>query len=405
MPWATTNGEMMRREVQVAIVGGGPAGASAALELVRRGVDAMVLERSDGTGNPVGECLAPTINPLLHRLGIDRALPRSRALPSHGNRSSWGGDGAAMERDFLREPYGHGWHLDRPAFNVTLLESVAAAGVPVWRQARVGSLNRTPAGWTIGVDLPGEAQTVTAESLIDASGRAAVVARQLGVRRRRFDSQVAVATVLEQAAGVTPPHDATTLIEAAETGWWYAALLPDGRLAATFFTDPDLLARSGVWRPAAWWRLLRASDLLWDCVSRNGYEIPERIQTLPTGSWLLAELAGEGWIATGDAAAAYDPLSSHGIGSALAGGEQAAAALAATIQGDTAALPSYAARLRTGYAKYLWLRHAYYADERRWPNAPFWTRRQGETRESIDMKLASISNRPPRAMLGGRSRH
>ena len=39
------------------------------------------------------------------------------------------------------------------------------------------------------------------------------------------------------------------------------------------------------------------------------------------------------------------------------------------------------AKVRTGYAKYLWLRHAYYTDERRWPDPPFWARRHGETRE------------------------
>jgi flavin-dependent dehydrogenase len=90
---------------------------------------------------------------------------------------------------------------------------------------------------------------------------------------------------------------------------------------------------------------------------------------------LLTEPAGEGWAAAGDAAAAYDPLSSHGIGSALAGGRQAAATLVAALQGDAAALPAYGEGHRAGYARYLWSRHAYYADERRWPDAPFWKRR------------------------------
>jgi flavin-dependent dehydrogenase len=296
-----------------------------------------------------------------------------------------------VDRDFLREPFGHGWHLNRPAFNMTLLEEVAAAGIPVWRETRVEALERNRTGWTIEVDLREGARTIAAEWLIDASGRGAVVARHLGIRRRRFDSQVAVAAQLEQAASITPLHDATTLIEATETGWWYAALLPDGRLAVTFFTDSDLLARSGAWRPASWWRLLRASDLVWGLIYRNGYGMPGRIQTVPAGSWLLAELTGERWIAAGDAAASFDPLSSHGIGSALAGGQQAAAALAATIQGDATALSAYTTRIRTGYAKYLWLRHAYYADERRWPDATYWIRRHGETGESlesVDLKSA-----------------
>ena len=102
----------------------------------------MLLEQSDGSGSPVGECLAPSANPLLQRLGLDGVLRASGALPSYGNRSSWGGDGALADRDFLREPLGHGWHLDRPAFNRALLDAVEAAGVSVWRQNRVTSLER-----------------------------------------------------------------------------------------------------------------------------------------------------------------------------------------------------------------------------------------------------------------------
>jgi flavin-dependent dehydrogenase len=387
----------------VAIIGGGPAGVSAALELTRRGVATIVLERSGGAGNPVGECLAPTINPLLHRLRLEGALTASGALPSHGNRSAWGGDGAPIERDFLREPFGHGWHLDRPAFNAALLQTAEAAGVLVWRHARVLSLARDAGDWEIDIELPDGVRTISAAWLIDASGRAAVVARNLGVRRRRFDTQVAVVASLEQSAGVAPLQDATTHIEAEESGWWYAALLPDQRLTVTCFTDPDLLATSGVWRPDAWWRQLAASHLVWEAVSRHQYAVPERIQTVPAGSLLLPNPAGERWVAAGDAAATFDPLSSHGIGSALAGGEHAAAALASAIAGDVAALPAYAARVRTGYAKYLWLRHAYYADERRWPDAPFWVRRHSETREPTALESDSKPNRPPSAMLGGRS--
>jgi flavin-dependent dehydrogenase len=360
----------------VAVIGGGPAGASAALELTRRGIETRLLERSVGSGSLVGECLAPSANSLLHRLGLDEVMLACGALPSYGNRSSWGRDGDPADRDFLRDALGHGWHLDRPAFNAALLDAVEAAGVPVWRQTRVATLTRAGGIWTIGTASPGGARTLHASVLVDASGRAAVVARRQAVRRRAFDTQIAAVAILEGDGRPAQLHDATTLIEAAACGWWYAALLPDRRLAVAWFTDPDLLSRSAAWRPPGWWNLLQESELVRNAVASHGYGMPERIRVLAAGSSLLTRSTGDGWIAAGDAAAAFDPLSSHGIGSALASGTRAARAVAATLAGDGTVGAAYAERLRADYARYLWDRHAYYADEQRWPDSPFWARRR-----------------------------
>ncbi len=361
----------------VAIIGGGPAGASAALELARLEVETVLLEAGDGCGSPVGECLAPSANPLLQQLGLHDLLRTSGALPSYGNRSSWGGDGAPVERDVLRDPHGNGWHLDRPAFNRALLDAVDTAGVTVCRQHRVSSLERAGGAWQVGITSPEVGAELTAGMLVDASGRRSVVARREGVRRRIVAGQVAAVAFLDADRHAEPFHGATTTIEAAEDGWWYAALLPNRQLAVAWFTDPDLLAASGAWRPAGWWEWLGRSDLVGRLVAQHGYGIPSKVSILAAGSSVLTQPVGNGWIAAGDAAAAYDPLSSHGIGSALAGGQRAARAVAATLGGDKRAFPAYRERLLAGYARYLCTRHAYYWDERRWPGTPFWSRRHG----------------------------
>ena len=358
------------------VIGGGPAGASVALTLARLGIDTVLLEQTNGSGNAVGECLAPSINPLLQRLGLEDVLPACGAVPSYGNRSSWGGDGTVGERTFLHEPFGHGWHLDRPAFNATLIDAVEAAGMSVWRQTRAASLARVDGTWKIGTTSPAGPRTLRAGILVDASGRHALVARRERVRRRAFDVQVAALAVLDHKVCTSEFHDATTLIAAAEEGWWYTALLPNRLLAVAWFTDPDLLAASAAWRPSAWWDRLREQNLIWNLISSYGYERPDEVRVRAAGSSLLTRPTGDGWIAVGDAAAAFDPLSSHGIGSALAGGVWAARAVAATLAGDETAFAAYSERVFASYACYLWERHAYYADEQRWPDSPFWRRRQ-----------------------------
>lgn len=361
----------------VAVIGGGPAGASAALELASLGIETVVIERSDGGGNPVGECLAPSANPLFRRPGFEGILHLAGALPSHGNRSSWGGTGTVTEYDFLREPLGHGWHLDRQAFNRALLDAVEAAGVSVWREHRAYAFERTAGGWQIEIRSSDGGRVVDCDVIVDASGRRGVMGRRAGFRRRALDPQVAAVAYL-QTNGQTPElHDATTTIEAAAGGWWYAALLPTQRLAVAWFTDPDLLAEQDAWRPGRWWAFLGSSELVGRLVAECGYVQPERIEVLAAGSSLLGRPYGVGWIAAGDAAAAYDPLSSHGIGSALASGRRAAQAVAAALDGDDSAFPAYRDRLLADYARYLWTRHAYYMDEQRWPREPFWERRHG----------------------------
>ena len=96
------------------------------------------------------------------------------------------------------------------------------------------------------------------------------------------------------------------LIEAAADGWWYASLLPAGRLAVAWFTDPDLLARDGAWRPERWWDLLRASELTRELVAQSGCLMPGKVGIKAAGSSLSPRPTAMGWIATGDAAAAWD---------------------------------------------------------------------------------------------------
>ena len=84
---------------------------------------------------------------------------------------------------------------------------------------------------------------------------------------------------------------------------------------------------------------------------------------------------GAPWMAVGDAAAAFDPLSSHGMTTALWAGERSASVLPAALDGDPSQLDAYAAAVADGVTRFLKQRKAIYGMERRFAQAPFWQRR------------------------------
>jgi 2-polyprenyl-6-methoxyphenol hydroxylase-like FAD-dependent oxidoreductase len=368
----TDDGPMTTRTT-VAIAGGGPAGASCAIALGRLGIPVTLVDASAGSGNPLGESLASSATPLFHALGVFAAVMATHPLPCHGNRSSWGGD-ALEEHDFLRDPHGPGWHLDRPAFNAALLGAAAAGRRRFRLGTRVRSVQRDGSGWRISLAGPAGAETLLAELVVDAAGRPARIARLLGAERVAFDRLVGAVATLEPRAA--PLRDSFTLVEARPEGWWYSALLPDGRLAAAFFTDPDLLAARAAWTAAGWTALLAESGGTRERVAAGGYVLA----SLPT------------------IAPAGNTLPPAGGGRRLAGGRRRRRRLRPALlprhrqrpggraeccrrhrpppRRRPAALPAYADRIAAGYARYLKLWLAYYAQERRWPEAPFWRRRQ-----------------------------
>jgi flavin-dependent dehydrogenase len=355
-------------ECDVAVLGGGPAGTSAAIQLAKLGRRVVLFERADFEKPRFGETLEPDIRPLLEQLGAWERFQAVPQVPFRSILSSWGGS-QLMARSSLLHPLGEGWHVDRARVDCILAETAGEAGAEIHLNSGNCGIVGVNDGWLV---TPTQGSQVHARFLIDASGRGApATAAALPDRRwERLDRLVAVAAWIQDSD--THPHDSDLLLEAVETGWWYLAPQPGGRFVAVYLTDGDLLPGGGqdaLW--SAWSAALEKTNYAVQWISRmKGFTNGPNFRTVRADSGASLPDRGEGWIVAGDAALAGDPLSGSGFIRALRSGAETAAAVDGALTGN---LPPGDATGR--WARYRDSRHFYYELETRWPESGFWKRR------------------------------
>ncbi|HWS89944.1 MAG TPA: tryptophan 7-halogenase [Pyrinomonadaceae bacterium] len=358
----------------VLILGGGPAGAAAALSLRRHAptLSVALVEQSSYDVPRVGETLPPTVRGVLEQLGVWEAFVGQGHVAAYGTCAAWGSD-ELYDNEFIYHPAGRGWHLDRSRFDRMLSREAEGRGVVTYSGYKFTDSRHNGGVWRIKAKAEqGREAEIEASFVIDATGRRAAFARQREVRKVLMDELVGV-SVTFGTDEAEPFADTYTLVEAWEEGWWYSALLPGGKVVVFCMSDADILKRRGLNSAAAWLGLLEQTR---HTKGRVRHATPLGAPTVHAAqTQRLERLAGDAWLAAGDAATTFDPLSSQGILKSLRSGVLASYAVMDYLKGAPSGLEKYEALTAREFEDYLYARADFYGRERRWVDAPFWRRR------------------------------
>ncbi len=361
-------------KAEVVVLGGGPAGATAALHLARNRIPVVLLERSTAPQWRIGETLGPSARPMLETLGLMEGWAAEGHRVSPGNGSSWGTDQVQFT-DFIASPLGSGWQLDRARLERRLWTEAERNGVRLQLGTRMTQARRKAGVWD--VEWAGDSTTgsLRASWIVDATGRRGDGVRRWGQGYERPDALMAVYARAIPKEAFPADQDARTWVESAPNGWWYSALLPDGQRLAAWMTDADLVRDWPGRERKGFVEQLRATKHLahWADPARYRWDETPRITSAQSRRAQVA--VGEGWLAVGDAALSFDPLSSQGLITALYTGIRGAETILWSLRGEREAGAAYAAGLESIWQNYRRLLYEHYAQERRWSDQPFWSRR------------------------------
>lgn len=375
--------QLQHSRYKVAIIGGGPAGCACALALAQAGVsDCVLIEASDYSQFRIGESIPPEALSLLQALNIDPAFLQENHLPNYGTRSWWG-DERPGYNDTVMNPYGNGWHLDRCRFDKFLAEQVRVRGTSVLLNTQFVTSEVSDNGYVLtlnqGVSANKISHQLHADFVVDATGARSVFSRQQGSRQQKNLPLVVMAARFS-AQEKKSEHAGLTQIEAVEHGWWYGAHLPDKSVLLAFYSDAATIKMLGLKQTKNWMALLSSSPnsarllasspehlinagINTEAVNIMGFSAP---------SYCLDQISGRHWLAIGDAASCWDPITSQGIVKAMASGISAAQFMVGELSQQ-----QFTAGVQQTHQRYMAVREQFYRLEQRWPESLFWKKQQG----------------------------
>ncbi len=312
----------------VAVIGGGPAGATVAALLAQRGRRVVVFEKHRHPRFHVGESLLPKNLPIFDRLGVADEV---RAISLHKP----GAEFVSADYDTRQAFYfgdaidprpDHAYQVERSRFDAILLRNARDKGAEVLEDTAVADVAFSEDACQVTVKGQGADAVYRARFLIDASGRDSLVARQQGARRR--DRKHNSAAMFAHFEGVVPEawsRPGNIAIHMFEHGWIWMIPLKGGLTSVGAVCMPDYLKTRAEDLETFFLKTLSSCPTAWDTLRNAKATTP--VRGAGNYSYRSDRAYGERYLLVGDAYVFIDPIFSSGVFLAMSGAESAADAV------------------------------------------------------------------------------
>ncbi len=317
----------------VIVIGGGPAGSTAATLLARRGFSVLLLERERFPRFQIGESLLPYNNDLFDRLGVHDQLARGDFFPKYGAYFVTGDGKIGCSFRFdqnLPQQYHSSFQVKRAEFDQLLLRNAGQSGVKVCEETPVTSVDLSHPARAIVQTASGECHE--ARFVLDASGHGAILGTRIGGKEDVAElKKVAFFAHYRHVPRPEGRDAGNTVIVVLQNAWFWMIPVNEELMSIGLVVDRDHVRGCGLEPEELLNRTIAATPWVAERMSRA--ERVTQVYARRDFSYRMNRIVGENYALVGDAAGFLDPIFSTGVFIAMKSADLVAAAVEEKLRG------------------------------------------------------------------------